>query len=955
MNKQDLRFSYLGYFAGQYAKREDIDFDTLENMAAGDSDLERIVLKELINEGLIEGIDVFEDEHASRIAQYSGKIKLTAKGLKEILNIFPEEKKEIIEDIKSDIENQNKKILTVEDLLNKEKERISKLSDKEKEEEIKIKILEYFQYLNSEINKYENKQIKVKELKENLKQLVSHYFDRAPQIYASNITKKLMSEGYITYLYQKESLGSIDIDKLLTNKAKSYLVQLEKENNERLEQYCKEHNIKFPKINIPIGAIKAYQNIANPALIAAMNQLPAIYSSINNFGLSSTINQITQVQSTLNTPYVNNVLNNLKSPATEAAIKSAQKGLSEILNSPPSGLYAKLIEQVENNLDIPKTTFKIKKIIINNFKNLKNINIDFTNTNNLLFIIGNNASGKSNILEAISAIFTEVYTNKKKPNFEYELIYQINANVITIKRSKNSHYYKLNNMKSSKKQIIQKDLLPSKIIALYSGEEMRLWDEYYKKFYHKYLKDLTSAKFDTSGDKMIYINKKYWDISLLTLLLSDSNDNKNFIRNKLNIDIKTVQVNINFNSNFINSSKGEELKDFIKIINPQNHNTISVKLSTLKNRIFPKYKGEKENYIEKYSLKKVFEILAYALMPKSKKAFKNIEIIFNNGLSIKSLSEGEKKYILIYAIIDVLADEKTLILMDEPDAHIHEVGKKIICNLFEKYSSEFGRQIIVTTHSPTLTHCLENNHLVMLENKNGYSAVINHEKIDKIKNLTGGIWSETKQNIFLNSTTPLILFEGIGDITYVKTAINLFKSEFPLLENVDFLPFGGAANACEFAKDIKEIVNKEKKIIMIFDRDDAGQDGMGKCLPKGVFKEGVKNTKTYLNKDNGIIYLMLPMSEERKSMLTINAKDKDLHFLIEDCFSNDLRKDIAQKCINETNGIFNKYTKDLKGHIKTILSRPEYHTPENMSGFKNLLIKIQNIIKGLEPLEEVQN
>ena len=43
---------------------------------------------------------------------------------------------------------------------------------------------------------------------------------------------------------------------------------------------------------------------------------------------------------------------------------------------------------------------------------------------------------------------------------------------------------------------------------------------------------------------------------------------------------------------------------------------------------------------------------------------------------------------------------------------------------------------------------------------------------------------------------------------------------------------------------------------MIFDRDDAGQDGMGKCLPKGSFKEGVKNTKTYINKDSGIIYLM---------------------------------------------------------------------------------------------------
>ena len=67
MNKQDLRYSYLGYIAGQYAKKEDIDFDTLEDMAAGDNDLEREVLKDLINEGLLEGIEVYEDEHHSKI------------------------------------------------------------------------------------------------------------------------------------------------------------------------------------------------------------------------------------------------------------------------------------------------------------------------------------------------------------------------------------------------------------------------------------------------------------------------------------------------------------------------------------------------------------------------------------------------------------------------------------------------------------------------------------------------------------------------------------------------------------------------------------------------------------------------------------------------------------------------------------------------------------------------
>ena len=65
--------------------------------------------------------------------------------------------------------------------------------------------------------------------------------------------------------------------------------------------------------------------------------------------------------------------------------------------------------------------FSLIRLKVENFKNLKNIEINFNNNPNLTIIIGNNASGKSNILEAISAIFTEVYTRKRIQNFKYEL------------------------------------------------------------------------------------------------------------------------------------------------------------------------------------------------------------------------------------------------------------------------------------------------------------------------------------------------------------------------------------------------------------------------------------------------------------------------------------------------------------------------------------------------------
>ena len=609
------------------------------------------------------------------------------------------------------------------------------------------------------------------------------------------------------------------------------------------------------------------------------------------------------------------------------SITLTEKGLNEI---------KQLISESTNN-----NSFKLLNINLDNFKNLKNIKIDCSNFNNFLLVIGNNASGKSNILETISAIFTEVYTRKRIPNFKYELTYQIDDKEITIVRTNDSPSYKLNGNFCTKQKIIKEDLLPSKIIALYSGEETRLWEEYYEKFYFQYLRDLTSDTYDTFGRKMLYINKYYWNIALLILMISQSKEHTNFIKNKLKIDMNTVNIKIDFNIEFLKNNKSKELKGFVHEINPNSEDTKTYTLEELKTIITPEYDSEHQRYIEKYSLEQIFEILLYASLPKYKRAFNNIEILFNNGLSIRSLSEGEKKYILIYTVVDILADEKTLILMDEPDAHIHESGKEIICNLFEKYCSEYNRQIIITTHSPTLAHCSDDNHILMLENNSGVSSIIDDNRIDKIKKLTGGIWTATQQNIFLNSNNTLILFEGIGDIKYLKTALKIFKKDFSNLNNIDFLPFGGAQNACDYIAELQEIANYSKKIIVIFDRDDEGQKGMKKCLPDGKFEQGRLNTDTYLY--NNIIYLMLPKT----------TKHNDNDFLIEDYFSTDLKKKIAQDKIDEANGIFNLYSKDLKGYIKKELSKKEYHTIDNMQGFKVLLAKIQNIIKDKETLKQV--
>ncbi len=55
---------------------------------------------------------------------------------------------------------------------------------------------------------------------------------------------------------------------------------------------------------------------------------------------------------------------------------------------------------------------KLLKLWINNYKNLTNLTIDFEKSNGLSIFVGNNGTGKSNIIECLSEIFNCLYNNK---------------------------------------------------------------------------------------------------------------------------------------------------------------------------------------------------------------------------------------------------------------------------------------------------------------------------------------------------------------------------------------------------------------------------------------------------------------------------------------------------------------------------------------------------------------
>lgn len=83
----------------------------------------------------------------------------------------------------------------------------------------------------------------------------------------------------------------------------------------------------------------------------------------------------------------------------------------------------------------------------------------------------------------------------------------------------------------------------------------------------------------------------------------------------------------------------------------------------------------------------VFQNLTQAYMPKNEKIIKDIIIQIDDDITVEQLSEGEKKLILVKTVLEILSDEKTLVLMDEPDAHLHEGRKPALCNMMREYRS----------------------------------------------------------------------------------------------------------------------------------------------------------------------------------------------------------------------------------------------------------------------------
>ena len=457
---------------------------------------------------------------------------------------------------------------------------------------------------------------------------------------------------------------------------------------------------------------------------------------------------------------------------------------------------------------------KLKKFkIYSDYRNLKGIGIDFPSDKDTVVFIGNNGTGKSNILEALSDIFGKLlYNDVSNLQIQFRLIYELDGKTIVVKNKGGEFSFKVNEDEYSDNQ---QQYLPQIVVCSYSGEDIRLFENCYKAYQEQY----SSAKRDSKSEslKMLYIGRDVWMIVLLVMIINNviGSDIDKFLK-KLGHDINNITAKIIFDhKERVKWKKVNLYTNFIEQLETMMADRGCIDIDALK--------ASGRTSMELFDL---FIGIADVI--------DEIKIEFGDGVDAMLLSEGEKKMMLILFALERLSNEKTLILMDEPDSHIH-ISRKI--EMKDCFEGVPNRNNLITTHSPSLAAAFAKESIIMLDkDADGQVSVVKKDKQQLVADLTDGIWTAQAQNIFLASNKDIIFTEGPTDEDYLSAALKAFQSSGEYSDLAfEFMPCGGASQLECLSK--RFIPKSGQTLFAFWDWDDAGEKAMKKIFDKFNTKE----------------------------------------------------------------------------------------------------------------------
>lgn len=383
---------------------------------------------------------------------------------------------------------------------------------------------------------------------------------------------------------------------------------------------------------------------------------------------------------------------------------------------------------------------RIDRVKIKEYKNLVDFEISMDKSKMETILLGQNATGKSNFIEALILIFKHLDL-KSKPPFEYEIDYELRDYSIKIKHENNRYQFKVNKIISfeyegeerkliglesitNRKFFANKNIyLPKYVFTYYSGISNKLKDhfnDHQKRFYERTIKKGVTKDDVEDLRRLFYVQLVHSYFVLLAYFSFDDEEKSSseFLNEVLNIeDLESILFILNKphwgNDKKFWGAKGlvDEFlnklwENSLAPIYDEDNIPIDFRRSTKKELLYLFVKGKEElrkiaffynsntDFFKALESTYISDLIQEVRIKVKKKGI-------SNDITFKELSEGEQQLLTVLGLLKFTKDEESLILLDEPDTHLNPVWKwKYRDFLRDVVNKPETTQIIMNTHDP---------------------------------------------------------------------------------------------------------------------------------------------------------------------------------------------------------------------------------------------------------------
>lgn len=439
---------------------------------------------------------------------------------------------------------------------------------------------------------------------------------------------------------------------------------------------------------------------------------------------------------------------------------------------------------------------KIKKVIIENFKSIKYLDMDFKEDLNI--IVGKNETGKSTVLEGINLALTGKFEGSSFANDISPYFFNKESSDIYLQKILDGNWHE------PPRILIEVYFYDSVDAGDYKlkGEENSLRDncigisfevklnEDYRPEYNQYVKD-NAGHIKSIPTEYFVVERRDFSASKRNISLYEKRYNPVFI--------DTSVINLSSGNNYF-------LKNFIEDTLDSNElKSLSIE-----------YKDLKENFSEKDGIKKINQELTQNSDIVNEEMDINLDISSRNNwhrnlvsyinkIPLSFIGRGKQSKIKINLSLNKNKDSE-VVLIDEPENHLTFLKlNSLINNISEK---ALNKQLILTTHSHLVSNKLGLKHLIVLDSNHKplyLSRSLSNETQDYFLKLSD---YDTLRVILSNR---VILVEGPSDNLVLQKVYKQIYGILPVhAENpIDIINVRGLAfkRFLEIAKDTDVLVS----------------------------------------------------------------------------------------------------------------------------------------------------